>query len=103
MLRYLHAVLWVMLVVSFPAAAGGPASMPQRHFACQVDTVSGIAGLVLIQADDREEAENAALKAEAHTLAGTKSQARALMECIEQRGERFRDSYFDRFYREFPR
>lgn len=72
-------------------------------YACEVMTQAGVSGLVLIQADNMQDAQRAALKAEAITIAGETSLAMSLVQCIKTPEGRFTDSQFQRFYEELPR
>ncbi len=78
-------------------------NLPKRHFACEVSTRDGVAGLVLVQADTRTLAEEAALVGAAYKVGGGTSPATRVIECIERGKERFKDGYFHEFYISLPK
>lgn len=83
------------------------ARLPENEFACQVNTAGGKSGLVLVQADDKQGARTTAAKAMAWEMGDTRSpspsQSKALkvVECIFVASERFKDSWFQKFYTAF--
>ncbi len=78
------------------------AQLPNGEFACQVLTQSGQSGLVLIQTDAEADAMRAARTAAAWELDGGKGKAISVVECIAIPGEKFKDTWFNSFYEDFP-
>lgn len=78
------------------------AAMPANEYACQVTAQGGRIGLVLVQADTKEQAEAAAVGVEAFTYDGVRSRSTGVMECIERGRERFSDIQFQAFYQSVP-
>ena len=89
------------LLLAF-AGVNAQATDRKYTYACEVMTQAGVSGLV-IQADSMEDAQAAALRAEALTIGGERSPAMSLVQCIETPQGRFSDSQFQRFYEELPR
>jgi len=103
--RYRAARLGFILALLLPVAvdAGADFAFENGEFACQVDTVDGGKGLVLIQTDSRKKAAEVALGADkALTILGTRSRATAVVECIRRPDERFSDRNFQNFFDEVP-
>ena len=78
------------------------AQLPDGEFACQVLTQGGQSGLVLIQTDAEADAMRAARTAIAWELDGGKGKAISVVECIAIPGEKFKDTWFNSFYEDFP-
>jgi len=97
---------WLAATTALMAAlAGGAQATDRAHtYACEVQTQAGIAGLVMVQADDLDTATQAAEQAEAHTLGGGRSPTMSVIQCIMHNdGKRFRDSHFQKFYENLPK
>ena len=92
------------LLVAFltTASLASHAALPDGQFACQVLTESGQSGLVLIQTDTEAEAMRAAQTATAWQLDGGEGKAISVVECISIPGKKFKDSWFNSFYENFP-
>ncbi|MCB1699967.1 MAG: hypothetical protein H6985_12890 [Pseudomonadales bacterium] len=75
-------------------SASASAAMPSGEYACQVRAAGGHPGYVLVQANDREQAEIMAQRNRATTFDGVSVQPVELVECILQPEERFRDQAF---------
>jgi len=95
-LQALIAAAFVTVSVSSQAV------LPQGEFACQVQTVGGQSGLVLVQTDSRGDAEKAASSAMAWEMGGGRSKVISVVECIRTPAEKFKDTWFNKFYEEFP-
>ena len=91
-------VVALCAVTATVAMAEGRA-LPDKNFACQVQTESGVAGLVSIQTDSLAMAKKAVIGESALTLGGVKSPTRSVVECVVAREGKFRDSRFQDFYR----
>ncbi|MFT6052744.1 MAG: hypothetical protein ACI9B9_002399 [Halioglobus sp.] len=81
------------------------ARLPENAFACQVNIAGAKSGLVLVQADDKHSARATAESAAAWEMGGglsqNQSKALSVVECIDVAGERFKDSWFQKFYDDF--
>lgn len=93
----LGLVVLSLLLFSHP----GQARLPESEFACQVNTEGGKSGLVLVQADDKGLAREAAARAVAWEMGGAKSKTLNVVECILVANERFKDSWFQKFFTDF--
>lgn len=98
-----RAVLVAGAALVLAGAAGARDNERRFTYACEVHTQSGIAGLVMVQANTIEDARTSAARASARTLSGEHSPAMSVVECIETPEGRFRDSQFQRFYDEMPK
>ncbi|MCB1841790.1 MAG: hypothetical protein KDI09_02415 [Halioglobus sp.] len=98
--RALLACTGILVMLS---SLGTQATDRKFTYACEVLTQAGVSGLVLIQADNMQDAQAAAVKAEAITIGGQTSPAMSVVQCIETPKGRFTDSQFQRFYEELPR
>ncbi len=78
------------------------AGMPAGEYACKVVTIGGQLGVVLVQADTREQAASAALRAEAFTFDNGRGTATSVVECIDRGKERFADYQFQQFFESIP-
>jgi hypothetical protein len=97
------ALLPGLILLAVLVSEAAFAKLPQHTYACEVQTQAGVAGLVMVQSDSLAEAEAASGKAMAHKLAGGKSRAVSVVECIVAGEGRFRDGYFQDFYESVPR
>jgi hypothetical protein len=79
------------------------AVLPDGEFACQVLTQSGQSGLVMVQTDAEADAISAASAAIAWEMDGGQGETLSVVECISVLSEEFKDSWFNRFYKDFPR
>ncbi|MFT6275928.1 MAG: hypothetical protein ACJAZ0_002031 [Halioglobus sp.] len=104
-LRIVRIGLVALSILVFSHAS--QARLPDNEFACQVNIAGAKLGLVLVQADDKHSARVTAQRAPAWEMGGTQSpgqsQSKALsvVECIDVASERFRDSWFQKFYDDF--
>ena len=74
-------------------------SLPQEMFACHVSTAAVFDGLVMMQANNKEDAIKGALSTKALTTNDTRAKTTAVIECINRTGEqRFSDIQFQAFY-----
>ncbi len=90
-------LLTLSLVIS--AQAFAERQWPEAVFACQVVTSSGAQGLVSLQTFSLQDAEVGVIGLPAITLAGSKSVAARVVQCIDARGgESFTDSNFQAWY-----
>ena len=79
------------------------AELPQNEFACHVQTVNEVSGLILVQADRKEDAVAVAASAVAWEVGGGKSQSTRVFQCIQSPGGVFDDREFDQFYKGMPK
>jgi hypothetical protein len=106
-LRIVRIGLVALSILVFSHAS--QARLPDNEFACQVNIAGAKLGLVLVQADDKHSARVTAQRAPAWEMGGTQSpspspsqsQALSVVECIDVTSERFRDSWFQKFYDDF--
>jgi hypothetical protein len=95
---WLATLLLVGLAVMDPVAAG-----PRSEFACQVIAQEGRIGLVVVLADTKEMAAQAAVGAQAYTIDNARGTATEVVQCIRPGEERFTDYQFEQFYQSVPR
>tara|TARA_R110002110_G_scaffold415765_1_gene655141 strand:- start:21621 stop:21926 length:306 start_codon:yes stop_codon:yes gene_type:complete len=93
--------------LAFAALLASSASMaidklPQGEFACQVETRNNGAGLVLLQANNKQEAKEAAIGLPAFTRMEGTATAVEVKQCIVLPNERFADGAFQQFFDELP-
>lgn len=99
-LKKVPLVTAALLALLATPALAEPRALPASTFACQVQTESGIAGLIAIQADDMQAAKKLVINESAKTLAGNYSITRSVVECVVVPEGRFRDSHFQSFYQQ---
>jgi len=93
---------FLLACLLFVAGTAAHAAMPANEYACQVTAEGGRIGLVLVQADTKQQAEAAAVGAEAFTYDGIRARSTGVMECVERGRERFADIQFQAFYQSVP-
>ncbi len=93
------AVTAVLVVLSLASRA----ELPQNEFACHVQTVNEVPGLILVQADRKEDAVAVAASAVAWEVGGGRSQSTRVLQCIQSPDGVFDDREFDLFYTNLPK
>lgn len=94
--------LGVMMLAGLFSAAS-LAELPGGEYACQVVTEGGGIGMVLVQADDRQVARQAALGASAYIDKKNRARATKVVECIRRPQEKFSDYQVQQFFESMPR
>ncbi len=89
-----------IVTVTLLTVSASYARMPDHHFVCHVSTVSGIDGIVNIQAYNIGNAFKGASSVKAITSSDgyTKSQTKEVKECVEKPEVKFSDYQFQQFY-----
>ncbi|GAB5452650.1 MAG: hypothetical protein Hals2KO_29780 [Halioglobus sp.] len=105
-LPQLAAVVLVATATSAPlaiAADRAKTDVPDTNYVCEVQTESGVAGLVFAQAQDLDTAKQMVQDAPARTLSGGVSTAKTIVQCITPGKQKFRDGTIQKFYDQYPR
>ncbi|MFT4519502.1 MAG: hypothetical protein ACI9JM_001898 [Halioglobus sp.] len=79
------------------------AALPDKEFACKVQTETLSIGAVLVQAWDLASANKIALASPAETMAGNTEAVQLVLECLPFPGGLFSDSAFQAFLENMPR
>ena len=95
-----HKIALASLLAALSLAS--QAELPEGEFACHVVTETGQSGLVLLQTDAKAGAMRAARAATAWEMDGGQGKAISVVECINIPDEKFKDSWFNSFYENFP-
>lgn len=85
-------------------SAGAQADLPDKEFACKVQTASLKIGAVLVQAWDVESARELAATAEAVRVEDREREpAQMTLQCVQYPGGRFPEPEFQAFVESLPR
>ncbi|MEQ9462927.1 MAG: hypothetical protein RJQ10_04670 [Haliea sp.] len=87
------------LLLAIPAATGAP-RLPANEYACQVKDQSGASSLVLVQADDLQQAAVVAAESWYRVRGPRDAGPVTVVECVDKEQGSFRDRAFQRSYRE---
>lgn len=93
----------VCIFASLLGQAGTGFALPDDDYACQVQTNSGQAGLVMVQAYDLSSAIRIAGQVNAMRMDGVAEQAKTVVQCILFPQQRFTDTAFQAFVDALPR
>lgn len=88
----------MVIVIGFLALSTATAKLPEKLFSCHVSTTAVFDGLVLMQANDLQDAMKGALTTTAYTTNDSSAKTTKVIECISRSGERFSDIQFQEFY-----
>lgn len=83
-----------VLAMTSGLAAAQVRDLPQNSYACHVLTRTAFPALVLVQANDTEQAIAVAQRSQATTFDGTAAQTLEVVECILPSAEKFSDESF---------
>ncbi|MEM6581877.1 MAG: hypothetical protein AAF699_11415 [Pseudomonadota bacterium] len=98
-MRIAKGILPLALLAGLSMNALAERELPSKVFDCQVATISGAYGLVMIQANSLEQARTESVGRTASTMAGAKGTANRVIQCIEKRkGSSFSDSGFQAWF-----
>ena len=93
----------VCIVVPLLGHVGAAIALPANEYACKVQTMSLLTGVVFVQADDEPSAVMVAARGNATRLDGVKEQVKAVVECIDYPQARFSDDALQAFIDAMPR